>query len=291
MGKRRMLKKIGSRIFKKRGADGKNGATDQEVLNGAEEYKVSEEIEKEFEEIRENRIHLMGTDFERAFAFIEKYPDHPLTLELIAEMNQTNSYSLKGLSYKSAVNILEKMPDHFGARSIIDGMYKIKSEYIKSLLSNVLIFILEVAPDHPAAETIAKAIVGKNFTNAYNFISHHPNHPQTRYMITAMFEKDPNIAVLLLKEQMDHPEIETIISGLTSIDVKSIQELTPSATIFIMEMVPDHIYTEDLIRHLVIENHLKALKFAKDNPDYVHLDMLKEVIFRKEPRLKEKIWS
>ncbi len=282
-----MFKKLGSKLFKKDDA-GETVEKDKSGIAAPEDSneEVFRIIEEEFENIKENRVQIQGSDFDRAFEFIEKHPDDEQTKQLIEEMNETNSYSLKGLSYRSAVNILDKMPDHLGAQSIINGMYSIDKEYIKNLISDVLIFILEVAPDHPHADTLATAITEKNLTNAYNFINRNPSHPQTKFMIRAMFEKDPNIAVLLLQEKMDHPQVASIIQGLYSIDSVAAKKLTPNAIIFILEVAPDHQYTEDLIQRLVVENYIKAYEFMRRYSEYPHLDILKQAIYKRKPDLK-----
>ncbi len=283
-----MFKKLGSKIFKK---NEDSQAAEQEKSSIAPQKGTDSEVfrllEEEFENIKENRVQIQGSDFERAFEFIEKHPDYERTTQLIEEMNETNSYSLKGLSYRSAVNILEKMPDHLGAQSIISGMYSIDKDYIKNLISDVLIFILEVAPDHQYADILATAIVEKNLTSAYNFINRNPSHPQTKFMIRAMFKRDPNIAVLLLQEKMDHPQVQSIIEGIYSIDRVACCKLTPNAIIFILEVAPDHQYTEELIQKLVEENYIKAYDFALNNPEYPHLESLNKAIYKRKPDLED----
>ncbi len=281
-----MLKKLGSKIFKKDEVDQPVNDTDNTENQGGGNHEVFQLIEAEFESIKENRVQIQGSDFDRAFDFIEKHPDNDRTKQLIEEMNETNSYSLKGLSYRSAMSILEKMPDHLGAQSIIKGMYTIDKDYIQNLISDVLVFILEVAPDHPHATTLATAIANKNLTNAYNFINRNPSHPQTEFMIRAMFDRDPNISILLFMEKLDHPQVQSIFESIYAIDRLGVSKLTPNAIIFILEVATDHRYTGELIQRLVAENYIKAYDFAINYPDFPHIENLKQAIYKRKPDLE-----
>ncbi len=282
-----MLKKLGSKIFNKNEVNqsaevvrcgGASMGTDEEVLRL---------IEEEFENIKENRVQIQGSDFDRAFEFIEKHPDNKRTKQLVEEMNKTNTYTLKGLSHRSAVSILEKMPDHLGAQSIINGMYNIDKDYFRHLISDVLVFILEVAPDHPHAEMLATSIANKNLTNAYNFINRNPSHPHTEFMIRAMFHRDPNISILLFMEKLDHPQVQSIFEAIYGISRIAVSKLTPNAIIFILEVAPDHHFIEELIVRLVEENYIKAFDFAVNHPEFPYLESLKKAIFKRKPDLEE----
>lgn len=282
-----MLKKLRSKLLKSQ----KNGSGRGEEM-ATDETRIETPDEKlkmldEYSKIKENPMLISGEDFDRAFSFIDKYPDSVQAQRLIEEMNNTSSESLKGLSYESAVNILTKIPDHPSAQSIISGMYTIEKDYIKKLVSNVLIFMLEIAPEHPHAKILSKAIVEKNFTNAYNFITKNPDHPQSKQMIKDMFKKDPNIALLLLQEKMDHPQTESIIEGIYDIGRRDIAKLTPNAVIFILEIAPDHQYAEKLINRLVEENYIKAFEFVKEHIDYPNAEMMINAVCRRKPELKE----
>ncbi len=78
---------------------------------------------EEFEAVKRNPGQLTGWDFDRAFDFIERYPDTPQSEILIGQMYATHGQALKGLSYASAVKVLDRMPGHAGTKSIIKGMY------------------------------------------------------------------------------------------------------------------------------------------------------------------------
>ncbi len=242
---------------------------------------------EEYEKVKhEPRQAITGWDFDRAFAFIEKYPESDQAGNLIEEMKGTNKQTLKGLSYNSALKVLQMIPSHPGSESIISGMYKLEAEYINELSSDVIIFIMEIAPDHPELDALGTALVYKNYTNAYGFVEANPTHPEVRKIIEKMFEKDPNIATLLLKEKMDHAQVDSIIEGIYSIDAKDIKKMMPDALIFILEVAPDHKFERAMIATLVEKNYIKAFDFVKDFPDHPHSEFMKKQIIRKKPELE-----
>ncbi len=282
-----MFEKIKSKLLKSKKNNRGRGEEMKTEAPRTEKPEEKLEMLEEYSQIKDNPTQISGEDFDRAFSFIEKYPESIQSQRLIEEMSNTNSESLKGLSYESAVNILTKIPDHPAAHSLIDGMIKIEKDYIEKLVSNVLIFMLEVIPEHPHADTITSAIVEKNFTNAYNFITKHPDHPQSKHMIREMFKKDPNIAILLLQEKLDHPQTESIVEGMYSIDSRNVEKLTPNAIIFILEIAPDHPYAEKLINRLVEENYIKAFEFVKEHMSYPNAEMMVNAICKRKPELKK----
>ncbi len=281
-----MLNKIKNMLLRsKKNSRGRG----EEIVTEGEAEKTSNEMLRlldEYSKIKVNPTQITGEDFDRAFEFIEKYEGSEQAKRLIEEMTNTDSDNLKGLSYESAVKILSKMPDHPGALPIVQGMYEIDKEYIKTLISDVLIFMLEIAPEHPEAKVLVQAIVEKNFTNAYNFITRNPEHSQTRRMIREMFRKDPNIAILLLQERMEHPQVGSIVDGIYTITLEDVAKLTPNAVIFILEVAPDHQYAESLINRLVHENYIKAFEFIKEHMEYPNADMMVEAICKRKPELK-----
>ncbi len=245
------------------------------------------EMMREFEKIKGNpRQPITGWDFDRAFQFVEKYPDTIQTANLLEEMQETSSQALKGLSYESALKVLQMIPSHRGAKSIISGMYKLEPDYIDELSSDIIIFILEIAPDHPELETLGKALVYKNFTNAYSFVESNPDHPQTRKIIENMFERDPNIATLLFKEKMDHAQVEAIFEGIYGIDAKHVKKMMPDALIFVLEVAPDHKFERSMIATLVEKNYIKAYNFVVENPDHPHSEYIRKLLIRKRPDLE-----
>lgn len=282
-----MLKKIRDKVL--RSKKNSRGRGEELPVSTPKEETPSDKLKmlKEYEQVKSNPLQITGEDFDRAFAFLEKYPQSIQAAYLIEEMFSTSSYTLKGLSYESAVNILTKMPDHPGAESIIRGMYKIDKPYINKLISDVLVFMLEVCPDHPHAVEITQAIVRKNFTNGYGFINRNPYHPQTKLMIKEMFKEDPNIAILLLQEKMDHPQVASIIQGIYNVGLQDISKLTPNAVIFVLEVAPDHEYAEELIGRLVEENYIKAYEFIKEHMEYPNAEMMVNAICRRKPELKD----
>lgn len=245
------------------------------------------EMMREFEKIKKDpRQPITGWDFDRAFQFVEKYPDSVQTAYLLEEMQDTTSQTLKGLSYESALKILQMIPSHSGAQSILNGMYKIEPDYIDELSSDIIMFILEIAPDHPELEALGKALVYKNFTNAYAFVDSYPEHPQTKRIIEVMFEKDPNIATLLFKEKMDHAQVESIFEGIYSIDAKNVKKMTPDAILFVLEIAPDHKFERSMIATLVEKNYIKAYNFIVENPEHPHSEYMRKLLIRKKPDLE-----
>lgn len=245
------------------------------------------EMLQEFEKVKSNpRGPITGWDFDRAFVFIENYPESQQTVNLLEEMHGTNSQTLKGLSYNSALKVLQMIPSHAGAESIISGMYKLQKEYIPELTSDIIMFIMEIAPDHPELDALGEALVYKNFTNAYAFVESHPLHPETREIIHKMFQKDANIATLLLKEKMDHEQVDAIFDGFYGIEAKDISRIMPDALIFILEVAPDHKYAKRMIVALVERNYIKAFDFVKEYPEHPHSEYMKTLIIRKQPSLE-----
>ncbi|PID76986.1 MAG: hypothetical protein CSB24_03780 [Deltaproteobacteria bacterium] len=241
---------------------------------------------QEYEKIKaEPHQPITGWDFDRAFDFIEKYPESIHTAKLIEEMLDTTRETLKGLSYESAVNILQMLPSHRGAMSIINGIYKLEDDYIAELRSDIIMFIMEIAPDHPRLDVLGKNLVYNNFTKAYAFIEANPDHPETKKIIEFMFEKDPNIATLLLKERMDHAQVESILAGIYNIDARYVKTMMPDVLIFILEVAPDHKYEKLIISVLISKNYIKAFDFVKENPQHPHSAYMRKMICRKKPEL------
>jgi hypothetical protein len=240
---------------------------------------------EEYEAIRQQPEELTGWDFDRAFAFLEKYPDSNLCEKLKEEMYSTNSNTLKGLSYGSAIKVLERMPDHPGADSIIKGFTKLEKDYIKELKSDVVAYILTRLPDHPLQEELTIALAEKNLTNAYDFVENNPEHPSTPDVIQAMFDRDANIATLLLHERMDHPRVDAIFMGIYSISKAAAGRLMPDAIKFIMDVAADHPYAEEMIKRFVDVNYIKAFDFVQSNPNHAHAARLKELIGAEHPEL------
>lgn len=246
------------------------------------------EMMQEFEKVKSDPHQpITGWDFERAFDFIEKYPDSIQTAILLEEMHETTKQTLKGLSYNSALKVLQMIPSHHGADAIIRGMYKLEKDYINELKSDVIMFIMEIAPDHPELDALGKALVYKNFTNAYAFVEENPNHPETKKIILFMFEKDPNIATLLFKEKMDHAQVESIFEGIYGIEAKHVKRMMPDALIFILEVAPDHKFERSMIATLVEKNYIKAFDFVKEYPEHPHSEYMRKLIIRKKPELEE----
>jgi hypothetical protein len=260
----------------------------------AETDPVSEETDqmiKEFEAVKRNPGHLTGWDFDRAFDFIERYPDSGEAEILIGQMYATSGSLLKGLSYASAVKILERMPGHTGQESIISGMYKIERDYIEELRSDVIAHMLKVIPDHPLASDLTTALAVKNLTNAYDFVTANPENAYTRDLIKAMFDRDANVSVLLLQEKMDHPQVNSIFEGIYNIKkIEHIQKLTPNAIIFILEVAPDHPKMLEMIEVLVANNYVKAYEFVTTYPEHALYQEMKKMILARKPEL-EKLFS
>ncbi len=240
---------------------------------------------EEYSAIRKNPEKITGWDFERAFEFIEKYPNSDYTEKLKEEMYSTNSDTLKGLSYPSAVKVLQEMPDHPGVPSILKGMRKVEADYIRELSSDIIAYMLEVIPDHPLKVELATALAKKNLTNAYDFVERNLDHPSTRTVIRAMFDRDANIATLLLHEGMDHPQVDAIFEGIYSISKEAVARMMPDAIIFIIEVATDHPFATQLLEALVEKNYIKAFDFVKNNPDHQLTEELAELIAQRKPEL------
>jgi hypothetical protein len=276
-----------SRFFKKfqkkiSGAQDENAVATQQLAG--EEMQRMLEL---FEAVKRNPGHLTGWDFDRAFDFIERYPDSSQAEILIGQMYATTGTQLKGLSYASAVKVVERMPGHAGTDSIIKGMYKLEEDYIEELRSDVIAQMLTIIPDHPLAEQLTTALARKNLTNAYDFITANPDNVYTRTLIKAMFDRDPNIAILLLQEKLDHPQVTSIFDGIYNItDEKSLKKLTPNAIIFILEVAPDHPKVKEMLEIMVESNYVKAYDFAMTHPDHPLVEELKKYIVTRKPELQ-----
>ena len=231
---------------------------------------AAQQMMEEFEAVKKNPGQLTGWDFDRAFEFIERYPDTPQSEILIGQMYATSGQALKGLSYASAVKVLERMPGHAGTQSIIKGMYALEKDYIQELKSDVIAQMLKIIPDHPLAEELTTALAVKNLTNAYDFVTANPENAYSKKLIKAMFDRDPNIALLLLQEKLDHPQVDSIFEGIYNITKKSdIKKLTPNTIIFILDVAPDHPKASKMIEVLVENNYVKAYDFVKTHPGHV----------------------
>lgn len=243
---------------------------------------------EDFEAVKNHPGQITGWDFDRAFGFIEKYPESEQAELLMNQMQAISAEALKGLSYESAVKVLEKMPDHSGADSIVKGMYKLEEDYIVELSSPVIIYMLDIMPDHPLGEQLATALANKNIANAYDFVNEHPDSHYAPRIIKSMFKRSANVSLLLFQERMDHPQVESIFEGIYGISDKSqITKLTPNAIIFILEVAPDHPHTKEMLKVFVDVNYIKAFQFVKDNPNHPCLDELKKLILEKMPSFQE----
>jgi hypothetical protein len=243
---------------------------------------------EEFQAVKKNPGQLTGWDFDRAFDFIERYPDTPQSEILIGQMYATNGPALKGLSYASAVKVLDRMPGHAGTQSIIKGMYSIERDYIRELRSDVIAHMLKIIPDHPLADELTTALAVKNLTNAYDFVTANPDNVYSKKLIKAMFDRDPNIAILLLQEKMDHPQVSSIFDGLYNITKKAdIKKLTPDAIIFILDVAPDHPKALEMIEVLVESNYVKAYDFIKMHPGHALVAEMKKLVLERKPELKK----
>lgn len=264
-----------------------SGKDSEEVVE--QEPKKEEESQQmieEFEAVKRNPGHLTGWDFDRAFDFIERYPDSQQAEILIGQMYATSGQELKGLSYSSAVKVLERMPGHAGSESIVKGMYSIERDFVQELRSDVIAYMLKTIQDHPLAEELTTALARKNLTNAYDFVTANAESVYTPGLIKAMFDRDPNVAVLLLQEKMDHPHVGSIFEGLYNITrPDDIAKLTPNAIIFILDVAPDHPEAEKMIEVLVESNYIKAYDFVKMHPDHALVEILKERILMRKPEL------
>lgn len=249
---------------------------------------AAHQMMEEFDAVKRSPGQLTGWDFDRAFEFIERYPDTPQSEILIGQMYATSGQALKGLSYASAVKILERMPGHAGTQSIIKGMYGLEKDFIREIKSDVIAQMLKIIPDHPLADELTTALAVKNLTNAYDFITTHPDNIYSKKLIKAMFDRDPNIALLLLQEKLDHPQVSSIFDGIYSIKKSSdIKKLTPNAIIFILDVAPDHPYASKMIEVLVENNYVKAYDFIKMHPDHVKVREIKTLILERKPELQK----
>lgn len=247
-----------------------------------------QQMMEEFEAVKKNPGQLTGWDFDRAFEFIERYPDTPQSEILIGQMYATSGQALKGLSYASAVKVLERMPGHAGTQSIIKGMYALEKDFIQELKSDVIAHMLKIIPDHPLADELTTALAVKNLTNAYDFVTANPDNVYSKKIIKAMFDRDPNIALLLLEEKLDHPQVTSIFDGIYNITKKSdIKKLTPNAIIFILDVAPDHPQASKMIEVLVENNYIKAYDFVKTHPSHVKVAEIKQLILERKPELQK----
>ena len=243
---------------------------------------------EEFEAVKKNPGQLTGWDFDRAFDFIERYPNTPQSEILIGQMYATNGQALKGLSYASAVKILDRMPGHAGTQSIIKGMYLLEKDYIQELKSDVIAHMLKIIPDHPLTEELTTALAVKNLTNAFDFVTANPENVYSKKIIKAMFDRDPNIALLLFQEKMDHPQVSSIFDGIYNVSKWSdIRRLTPNAIIFILDVAPDHPNIKKMIEVLVESNYVKAYDFIKMYPDHVLVPEIKRLVVARNPELQK----
>ena len=242
----------------------------------------------DFEAVKNHPGQITGWDFNRAFGFIENYPESELGDRLLNQMYAISSTALKGLSYESAVKVLERMPDHSGADSIVKGMYKLEKDYIKELTSPVIAYILEIIPDHPLSAELTKALAYKHIANAYDFVNDHPESEHASAVIESMFERSPSISLLLFQERMDHPKVGSVFDAIYAIvSPAEIAKLTPNGIIFVLEVAPDHPKTEEMLQVLVDSNHIKAFEFVKENPEHPCIDTLKKMIVVKRPSFKD----
>jgi len=243
---------------------------------------------EEFEAVKKNPGQLTGWDFDRAFEFIERHPDTPQSEILIGQMYATSGQALKGLSYARAVKVLERMPGHAGTPSIIKGMYALEKDFIRELKSDVIAQMLKIIPDHPLADELTTSLAVKNLTNAYDFVTANPENIYSKKLIKAMFDRDPNIALLLLQEKLDHPQVSSIFDGIYNINKRSdIKKLTPNAIIFILDVAPDHPKASEMIEVLVENNYVKAYDFVKMHSDHVKVAEIKKLILERKPELKK----
>lgn len=256
----------------------------QKSVSDAENQKMIEQ----FEAVKKNPGHITGWDFDRAFDFIERYPDSGEAEILLGQMYATSGMQLKGLSYASAVKVIKRLPGHAGADSIIKGMYKLEADFIQELRSDVIGELLTIIADHPLADELTTALAAKNLTYAYDFITANPENPYTKPLIKAMFDRDPNIAVLLFMEKLDHPHVASIFEGIYSItDVSLIATLSPNVILFILDVAPDHPKIKEMVAVLVERNYVKAYDFVKSYPDHAMVGELKKQILVRKPELSK----
>lgn len=265
-----------------------NGEQETPTDTAPDEMDASENLEmiEEYNRIKQNPHKITGWDFDRAFKFMEKYPSSDYVGKIRQEMYSTNSDTLKGLSYASAVKMLKTMPDHPGVPSIMKGMTKLEGEYIRELTSDIIAYMLERIPDHPLKNQLATALATKNLANAFAFVVDNPNHSCVTLVIRKMFERDANIATLLLHEVMDHPQVDAIFKGIYSISEGAVAKMSPDAIIFILEVASDHQHVQVMLDTLVQKNYVKAFDFVKGNQDHELAPRLKEIIIRQKPDLE-----
>lgn len=267
-------------------------ATNTAVEEKPEQKSIPDEenqkMLEQFEAVKKSPGHITGWDFDRAFDFIERYPDSGEAEILLGQMYATSGLQLKGLSYASAVKVIKRMPGHAGADSIVKGMYKLEADFIQELRSDVIGELLTIIPDHPLANELTSALAAKNLTYAYDFITVNPDNPYTKPLIKAMFDRDPNIAVLLLMEKLDHPHVASIFEGIYGITAEAlIATLSPNVILFILDVAPDHPKIKDMIAVLVERNYVKAYDFVKTYPDHALVDELKKQILVRKPELSK----
>ncbi len=278
--------KSGEGLFKKLRSKMSGVKVEDETGIELKPKDAAQQMLEEFEAVKKNPGHLTGWDFDRAFDFIERYSETPQAEILIGQMYATSGQALKGLSYASAVKVLERMPGHAGTNSIIKGMYAIERDYIQELKSDVIAHMLKIIPDHPLTEDLTTALAVKNLTNAYDFVTVNPDNVYSKKIIKAMFDRDPNIAILLLQEKMDHPQVSSIFDGIYNITKNSeIKKLTPNAIIFILDVAPDHSHVIKMIEVLVESNYVKAYEFVKMHPDHVLVTEIKRLVLERKPEL------
>jgi hypothetical protein len=265
-----------------------SGREEKRAATAGQNIHDSEQLMKEFEAVKESPGHLTGRDFDRAFDFIERYPDSEQAEILMGQMYATTGQLLKGLSYTSAVKVLERMPGHAGAESITRGMYQLEEDYIQELRSEIIAYMLLFLPDHPLAAQLTTALARKNLTSAYDFVTGNPDNIYARDIIRAMFDRDANIALLLLQESLDHPQVDSIFEGIYTITRdQDIDRLTPNAIIFVLEVAPDHPRATKMIEVLVKSNYVKAYDFAKMSPEHALYGDLRRVILKRKPELEK----
>lgn len=280
--------KSGGGLFRKIRTKISGGEVESEDKTEPMPKGATQQMMEEFEAVKKNPGQLTGWDFDRAFDFIERYPDTPQSEILIGQMYATSGQALKGLSYASAVKVLDRMPGHAGTPSIIKGMYALEVDFIQELKSDVIAHMLQIIPDHPLAEELTTALAVKNLTKAYDFVTANPDNVYSKKIIKAMFDRDPNIALLLFQEKLDHPQVSSIFDGIYNINKKSdLKKLTPNAIIFILDVAPDHPQASKMIEVLVESNYVKAYDFVKMHPGHIKVAEIKKLIVERKPELKK----
>jgi len=248
----------------------------------------TQQMDEDFDAVKSEPGQITGADFDRAFEFIEQYPDSPEAEILIGQMYSTTPQTLKGLSYSGALKILETMPAHTGRESILKGMYKIEKDFIKELKSDVIAYMLQIIPDHPLADELTTALAVKNLTKAYDFVTTNKENAHCRLIIKAMFDRDANITLLLLQEKMDHPQVASIFDGIYNVEGDTqINALTPNAILFVLDVAPDHPKIRKMIEVLVEDNYAKAFHYVKVHPDHTLATTIKGALLKREPELQQ----